>query len=342
MNRLPRIAFTPGEPAGIGPDLAVRLAQRDFPAAILALCDPDLLLQRARLLGLPLKIIHTTPDSLDSAQSKPQQAGSLQVLPLPLAAPAVPGQLDIRNAQYVLNSLDQAVDLCLAARCDAMLTGPVQKSVINDAGIAFNGHTGYLAARCGGDEPVMMLATQGLKVALATVHIPLREVPDALTQASLRHCLSVLNHDLRERFGIAKPNILVAGLNPHAGESGYLGREEIDVIEPVIAELTAQGMRLQGPLPADTLFTPDKLAHCDAVLAMFHDQGLPVIKHLGFGNTVNVTLGLPIIRTSVDHGTALDLAGSNKVQSGSLNAALEMAVMLARNNSTNRTQGNQA
>lgn len=320
-----RIAFTPGEPAGIGPDLAVRLAQIDHPSSIVAISNIALLQQRATLLNLPLKIIEVDADS----KLHPQRAGHLQVLNQTLATAAKPGQLNTDNAQFVLNTLDTAVDLCRANKCQAMLTGPVNKAVINQAGIEFNGHTGYLAERCGGGEPVMMLATPGLRVALATVHIPLREVPDALTTDSLRHCLRVLDRDLRERFGIQSPKIMVAGLNPHAGESGYLGREEIDVIEPVLAELRHAGMHLHGPLPADTLFTPDHLSDCDAVLAMYHDQGLPVIKHLGFGNTVNVTLGLPIIRTSVDHGTALDLAGTSQVKTGSLQAALDMATTLA-------------
>ncbi len=327
---LPRIAFTPGEPAGIGPDLAVRLAQRDYPARIVAISNTDLLQQRAEQLGMPLKILQVDADD----ELQPQRAGTLQVLNQPLPAAAIPGQLNKDNAQFVLSTLDQAVDLCCSKRCDALLTGPVNKAIINDAGFDFSGHTGYLAQRCGSGEPVMMLATPGLRVALATVHIPLRDVSQALTQPGLRHCLNVLDQDLRKRFGISAPRILVAGLNPHAGESGYLGREEIDTIEPVLEELRAAGMNLQGPLPADTLFTPDNLAHCDAVLAMFHDQGLPVIKHLGFGNTVNVTLGLPIIRTSVDHGTALDLAGTEQVKSGSLQAALDMAVALARNSRT--------
>lgn len=321
-----RIVLTPGEPAGIGPDLAVRLAQREHAGAVVAIADPDLLRQRASKLGLPLRVIEVDASTCFAAQP----AGSLQVLPQRLAAPALPGELDVRNAQYVLNTLDTAVGLCMQGTADALVTGPVNKAVINDAGIAFDGHTGYLAAATHGGEPVMMLACPGLRVALASVHIPLSQVPAAITQHGLQHTLKILDHDLRTRFGIAQPRILVAGLNPHAGESGYLGREDIEVIEPVIRKLRATGMQLTGPLPADTLFTPDKLAHCDAVLAMYHDQGLPVIKHLGFGQTVNVTLGLPIIRTSVDHGTALDIAGTDRVDSGSLHAALGMATDIAQ------------
>lgn len=325
MARPARIILTPGEPAGIGPDLVVRLAQRTHAAGLLALADPELLRQRAYLLGLPLRIIEVAA----ACDVSPQPAGSLQVLTHKLAAPVTAGKLDARNAKYVLDTLDTAINLCMDGTLDALVTGPVNKAVINDAGIAFSGHTGYLAARTGGHKPVMMLACPGLRVALASVHIPLKQVSGAITKVGLRHTLEVLDQALRQQFGISNPKILVAGLNPHAGESGYLGREEIDIIEPTLQQLRAAGMNLTGPLPADTLFTPDKLADCDAVLAMFHDQGLPVIKHLGFGKTVNITLGLPIIRTSVDHGTALELAGSDKVDSGSLDAALAMAIDIA-------------
>lgn len=326
MQGLARLVFTPGEPAGIGPDLAVRLAQHDYPASITAVADPSLLTARARLLGLPLRIIHA-----DSKPPQAQRAGTLCVLPETLAAAAEAGHLNPANARYVLNTLDTATDLCRNGHADALVTGPVNKAVINDAGIAFDGHTGYLAKRCGSGEPVMMLATEGLRVALATVHISLAEVPGALTRDGLHHCITTLHNALQQRFGIVNPHILVAGLNPHAGENGYLGREEIETIEPVLKQLREKGLQLTGPLPADTLFTPDKLQSCDAVLAMFHDQGLPVIKHLGFGKTVNVSLGLPIIRTSVDHGTALDLAGKAQVNTGSLMAALDCATMLVHN-----------
>lgn len=323
-----RLALTPGDPAGIGPDLAVRFAQNGYPARVFAIADPDMLRDRASMLNLPLELRIIR----DCTELCVHRAGSLQVWPEKTGTSVVPGKLDTGNAQYVLNTLNCAIDLCLGGACDALVTGPVNKAVINDAGIAFDGHTGYLAARCESREPVMMLATEGLRVALATVHIPLCEVPAALTRRRLRHCLQVLHHELTHRFAISAPRILVAGLNPHAGEDGYLGREEIEIMQPVLQALREQGMRLSGPLPADTLFTPDKLAHCDAVLAMYHDQGLPVIKHLGFGRTVNITLGLPIVRTSVDHGTALDLAGSDKVECGSLYTALDTAKHLAGKN----------
>ncbi|WP_353251966.1 4-hydroxythreonine-4-phosphate dehydrogenase PdxA [Salinisphaera sp. PC39] len=323
----PRVVFTPGEPAGIGPDLAVRLAQSAHPCEIVAVADPDLLAERAAALGLSL-----TLDVADfGSDPVPQRPGRLTVWPVERAAPTRCGEPDPRNARYVLDTLDAAVALCRRGDCGALVTGPVHKAVINDAGIAFDGHTGYLAARCGSGEPVMMLATRGepeLRVALATVHIPLSAVPGAITADGLTHTLRVLDDDLRHRFGIARPRILVAGLNPHAGEGGYLGREEIDVIAPVIEALRDEGLELTGPLPADTLFTPARLRGADAVLAMYHDQGLPVIKHLGFGRTVNVTLGLPIVRTSVDHGTALDIAGTDAVDTGSAEAALAMALDL--------------
>lgn len=322
-----RVAFTPGEPAGIGPDLAVRLAQSAHPCEIVAIADPELLAERAAHLGLPL-----TLDPVDfDAEPAPQAPGHLSALPRDRAAPTVIGRPDPANAGYVLATLDAAVDLCRGGACDALVTGPVHKAVINEAGIAFDGHTGHLAERCGSATPVMMLATRGepvLRVALATVHIPLAEVPRRLTADGLERTLRILDRDLRRRLHIPRPRILVAGLNPHAGEDGYLGREEIEVIAPVLERLRKQGLELIGPLPADTLFTPARLRGADAVLAMYHDQGLPVIKHLGFGRTVNVTLGLPIVRTSVDHGTALDIAGTDAVDTGSLEAALAMALDL--------------
>lgn len=323
----PRLAFTPGEPAGIGPDLAVRIAQRAQPAELVAVADPELLEQRARALGLPLRLIAADFDR----EATPSPAGTLAVDPIRCARTAQPGVLEPANARYVLDTLDRAVDLCRDGRCDGLVTGPVHKAVINDAGMAFSGHTGYLADRCASDAPVMMLATDdgALRVALATVHIPLAQVPGALTRETLTHVLRVTDRGLRERFGIARPRLLVAGLNPHAGENGYLGREEIDVIGPVVEAERARGLDLIGPLPADTLFTPHRLAGADAVIAMYHDQGLPVIKHLGFGRTVNISLGLPIVRTSVDHGTALELAGTPDVDTGSLQAAVDTAVRMA-------------
>jgi 4-hydroxythreonine-4-phosphate dehydrogenase len=319
----PRIALTPGEPAGVGPDLVVRLAQRPPAVELVAVSDPDLLAQRAQALGLPLAL---RPFDA-SAPARPARPGELTVLAVRLAGPVVPGRLDARNAGHVLETLRRAVAGCLDGRFDALVTGPVHKGVINDAGMAFSGHTEFLAELAGGD-PVMLLACPGLRVALATTHLPLAAVPQAITAGRLERVLRVLHRDLAARFGIAAPRILVCGLNPHAGEGGHLGREEIEVIAPVLARLRAEGMRLDGPVPADTAFVPARLAQADAVLAMYHDQGLPVLKHLGFGRAVNVTLGLPLIRTSVDHGTALDLAGTARADLGSLEAALATALAM--------------
>ncbi len=321
----PRIAITPGEPAGIGPDLICALAQSTSEAELVAVCDPDLLAARAQKLGLPL-----TLQPLDaSAAPQAQAAGTLRVLPVKLATPAIAGALNPANAAYVLETLRQAAGLCRSGQAHAMVTGPVQKSVIIEAGIAFSGHTEFLAEFCAAPLPVMMLVGGGLRVALATTHLPLRTVADAITAPLLDQVLRILVDDLQKHFGITAPRVLVCGLNPHAGESGHLGREELDVIIPVLERLRAEGLQLSGPLPADTLFTPKYLDHADAVLAMFHDQGLPVLKYAGFGAAVNVTLGLPIIRTSVDHGTALDLAGTGLADSGSLHAALALAIQLA-------------
>jgi 4-hydroxythreonine-4-phosphate dehydrogenase len=322
----PLLAVTPGEPAGIGPDLCIQLAQT--PCAdyrLLVIADPDLLEARARLLNLPLRI-----RSWQNSDPSPDREGELRVLPVSMAAACSAGQLDQRNAAYVLDTLCLAVSGCRNGEFAALVTGPVQKSIINDAGIPFSGHTEFLAEACGVPRVVMMLATPALRVALATTHIPLSAVPAALTPALLREVLQILHADLQRKFGIARPRILVAGLNPHAGESGHLGREELDVMIPVLDELRAAGMDLRGPLAADTLFTPHNLAGSAAVLAMYHDQGLPVLKYQGFGEAVNITLGLPMIRTSVDHGTALDLAGSGKAKAGSLQAALAMAAQMAR------------
>lgn len=323
---LPRLLLTPGEPAGIGPDLVVALAQQPLPAALAAVADPLLLQERARQLGLPLRLRLLDPDTAPQAH----QPGELQLRPVALRAPAMAGRLDPRNAPYVLDTLRLAAAEVIAGAADALVTAPVHKGVINDAGIPFTGHTEFLAGLCAAPLPVMMLVAGQLRVALATTHLPLREVPAAITRGRLEAVLRVLHQDLRRRFAIAAPRILVCGLNPHAGEGGHLGREEIEVIGPVLDSLRAEGLRLLGPLPADTLFTPRQLAEGDAVLAMYHDQGLPVLKHAGFGEAVNVTLGLPIIRTSVDHGTALDLAGSGRADGGSLRAALELAARLAQ------------
>lgn len=320
------IALTPGEPAGIGPDLIVRLAQDPGGAPLVVIADPDLLHERAERLGIPLRLDPVAPDRPDRPDAPPQP-GHLNVLPVALKRPVTPGHLDAANAAYVIDTLRIACDGCLDGRFDALVTGPVHKGIINDAGLHFTGHTEYLAELCAA-EPVMMLATPGLRVALVTTHLPLRDVSAAITTEHLTHVIGILHRDLTQRFGIPDPRILVCGLNPHAGEGGHLGREEIEVITPVLDALRTRGWRLIGPLPADTAFVPDKLADADAVLAMYHDQGLPVLKHLGFGQAVNITLGLPIIRTSVDHGTALDLAGTDRADLGSLRAAIATARLL--------------
>ncbi len=321
-----RIAITPGEPAGIGPDLCIQIAQQppaDVELVIVA--DPSLLEERARFLKLPLRIKKFEP----ATPASPSLAGELTVLPVKLRSKVVIGQLHRSNAEYVLETLRLAAKIVADRECAAMVTGPVQKSIINDAGISFSGHTEYLAELFQQELTVMMLATQGLRVALTTTHLPLSAVPAAITKDLLENIISILHQDLQTKFGITAPRILVCGLNPHAGEGGHLGREEIDIIEPVLSEFRQQGMDLIGPLPADTLFTEKYLASADAVLAMYHDQGLPVLKYKGFGAASNITLGLPIIRTSVDHGTALDLAGSGEAQTGSLYNAINTAVEMS-------------
>ncbi len=319
---LPVLAITAGEPAGIGPDIVLALAGTYPACRPVVIADRHLLQDRARRLGLAI----TFADYQAAATPAP---GVLEVLHIPLETEAIPGQLDPANGRYVLATLDRAIDGCLGGEFAAMVTAPVHKGVINDAGIPFTGHTEYLAERTGTSRVVMMLAGSGMRVALATTHLPLRDVADAITAESLTTTLRILDHDLRQRFRIATPLIQVAGLNPHAGEGGYLGREEIDVIEPVLAKLRAEGMNLEGPLPADTLFGKETLARGDAVLAMYHDQGLPVLKHASFGTGINITLGLPILRTSVDHGTALELAGTGKANPGSLFEAVELAIKLS-------------
>ena len=332
-----RLLVTTGEPAGIGPDILLQWhcsGQQHASDQIIAICDPALLEQRAESLGidLNLNILNTPADAHDAP-------GSLNVLPCALAAPCVPGRLDTDNAAYVLQTLELASQLCLEKQADGIITGPVQKSVINDAGITFSGHTEFFAEQCSRftnktNDPVMMLATPGLRVALVTTHLPLRAVPDAVTPEKLAYCLEVLHAALSNSFGITSPQILVTGLNPHAGEQGHLGDEEINIIEPILDKYRAQGMRLTGPLPADTLFTDKHLADADAVLAMYHDQGLPVLKHKGFGQAVNITLGLPLIRTSVDHGTALDLAGTGQSDPSSFAYALQVATELTSHRQT--------
>lgn len=329
MSQLPRLVISAGEPAGIGPDLCLQLAQKKIAAELVVIADIELLRQRATQLGISIELLTYQSSQVTQAV----QQGQLQVLHVPVRVPVQTGQLNSANAAYVLACLDRAVDGCRDAEFDALVTGPVHKGIINDAGIAFSGHTEYLAARCNTPRVVMMLATEGLRVALATTHLPLTQVSAAITPTDLTLTLKILIQALHTQFGIARPRILVCGLNPHAGESGHLGREEIDVIAPVLEGLRGTAAELIGPLPADTLFTPKYLEHADAVLAMYHDQGLPVLKYKGFGRAVNITLGLPIIRTSVDHGTALDLAGTGRIDSGSLNAAIAIALeMLQRTN----------
>jgi 4-hydroxythreonine-4-phosphate dehydrogenase len=319
-SRQPLVAVTAGEPAGIGPDLCVLLAQRRLPARVVVIADQALLRDRARAQGISGDM------PLYSAAGS---AGDFSVLHVALAQTVKAGALNPANSTYVLRTLEIAADGCRDGTFDAMATAPVHKGVINDAGIAFTGHTEFLAERLHAPQVVMMLAGGGMRVALVTTHLALHDVAAAITREGLEQTLRVLHHDLVTRFAIPQPRIIVAGLNPHAGESGHLGREEIDIIVPVLKRLRNEGFDLTGPLPADTLFQPERLAQCDCVLAMYHDQGLPVLKYASFGAGINITLGLPIIRTSVDHGTALDLAGTGKAKPESLVAAIELAAELA-------------
>ena len=325
--RLPRIAVTSGEPAGIGPELCLRLPERDWAVTPVVLGDRELLAARARALGLAVVL-------RDFAPENPVDRRCLDVLHIPLARPSQAGQLDTANGRHVLELLDRALAGCLSGEFAAMVTAPVHKGVINQAGVHFTGHTEYLAEKTGTPLVVMMLAGDTprgpLRVALATTHLPLKDVPAAITPDLLEPTLRILEADLRGKYGIARPRILVAGLNPHAGEGGYLGREEIEVITPLLERLRGEGMQLSGPHPADTMFTPPVLAGGDAVLAMYHDQGLTALKYATFGQGINVTLGLPIIRTSVDHGTALELAGSGRADPGSLFEALAEAARMAQ------------
>ena len=324
--RVPRIVVTSGEPAGIGPDACVALARKDWPADLVIAGDARLLERTAAALGGAPRLSAYDPSTPPAVS----RAGTLNLLDVPAPHPVVAGRLDARNAASVIAMLDRACDGCLGGEFAAMVTAPVQKSTLMEAGFDFTGHTEYLAARTRAALPVMMLQNPALRVALVTTHLPLAEVPHAITAERLRATLRIVHGDLRRRFGVAAPRIAVLGLNPHAGESGHLGREEIEVIEPVLEELRAQGLDVRGPVPADTAFTPQFLAGgVDVVLAMYHDQGLPVIKHEGFGHTVNVTLGLPIVRTSVDHGTALSLARTGRADTGSLEAAVRLAIELA-------------
>ena len=321
----PSLVITPGEPAGIGPDITLARAMQAFDGALVAAADTGMMAARAALLGLEIELI-----PLQAGQAVPaHRPGVLPVWHTPLARDVIPGRIDPGNAAGVLAALDRAVAACRSGAAQAMVTGPVQKSVMNDAGIPFSGHTEYLAEITDTPQVVMMLAIPGLRVALATTHLPLAAVPAAITTEVLRDTLTILHRDLQRKFGLAQPRIAVLGLNPHAGEGGHLGREELDTIIPVLNALRQHGMDLQGPLPADTAFNRKVLDQADAVFAMYHDQGLPVLKHAGFGEAVNITLGLPLIRTSVDHGTALDLAGSGAADPTSLDCALRTAAEMA-------------
>jgi 4-hydroxythreonine-4-phosphate dehydrogenase len=322
---IPRIVITSGEPAGVGPDACVSLAQADWEADLVVAADIDLLAATAAALQLPISFELYDP----SQPANSHRAGTLKVAHIPTQRPVVAGQPDSRNAAYVIAMLDRACDGCMNGEFAAMVTAPVQKSTLMEAGYAFSGHTEYLAARTRAALPVMLLLSGQLRVALVTTHLALADVPRAITRERLRATLRIVNMDLERHFSLARPRIAVLGLNPHAGEAGHLGREELDIIQPVIEELKDQGFHIQGPVPADTAFTPRFLKTADVIVAMYHDQGLPVIKHAGFGNAVNMTLGLPILRTSVDHGTALALARTGTADTGSLRAALALAIDLA-------------
>jgi 4-hydroxythreonine-4-phosphate dehydrogenase len=334
---LPRIALCTGEPAGIGPDITLALASQINDCELICLGDRSLLTARAKLLNA-----NVTFRDYDPQKRIPAEPGTLIVSHHRLAGPSIPGQLDRANANYVLALINRAIDGALSGEFDAIVTAPVHKGVINDAGIPFTGHTEYLAERTNAPLAVMLLASADLRVALATTHLPLKDVSAAITIDSLCQVLEVLNHDLKKWWGLEAPRIAVCGLNPHAGEGGYLGDEEIRTITPAIQRMRARGLNLIGPLPADTAFVPAKLAECDAVLAMYHDQGLPVIKHAGFDRAVNITLGLPILRTSVDHGTALDLAGTGRADPRSLSAAINLAIAITRHRQAREAVGHES
>lgn len=319
-----RIAITPGEPAGIGPDLTLALLQRRWPAQLVLFADGAMLRQRAALLGLPLELIDYDPGNQQLLAE-----GQAFLVDIPAGARVEPGKLDVANGRYVVETLRQASEKNISGEFDAVVTGPVNKGIINQAGVSFSGHTEYFAQQANTPDVVMMLATEGLRVVLATTHIPLAYVAKAITRERLHKVIRIVNTDLKLKFGIKHPKIFVCGLNPHAGEGGHIGNEEQLVIAPALEELRQEGMQLVGPLPADTIFQPKYLNEADAVLAMYHDQGLPVLKYKGFGASVNITLGLPFIRTSVDHGTALDLAGTGQADAGSFMLALEKAIAMA-------------
>jgi len=316
----PCIAITSGEPAGIGPDIISRIKTANFDARLVIIGDKELIIRRAQQLASTQQYA-----DYDSTQNN-SNPDLLEILHIPLSVPCQAGVLNKHNANYVLKTLERACKGCLSGEFNAMVTAPIQKDIINQSGIPFSGHTEYLAQMCGVNKPVMLLATGTLRVALATIHMPLRAVPDTITAALIIEISEIVDHDLRLRFGLKTPHIKVCGLNPHAGENGYLGHEEIESISPAIETLQSRGINVTGPYPADTVFTPSALVDADVVLAMYHDQGLPVLKHAGFHNAINTTLGLPIIRSSVDHGTALDLAGSDNANPGSLMAAIDSAI----------------
>jgi 4-hydroxythreonine-4-phosphate dehydrogenase len=324
---IPRIVITLGEPAGIGPDICLLISQEEWPCELVFIADPSLLHRRADILGLPIKF--ETADT--STPPTPHAPCVMKVIPVELAQQEICGHLNAANASYVVKTLEIATQLCLDGVCNALVTGPVQKSIINEAGIPFTGHTEFLASYSDGN-PVMMLATDKLKVALVTTHLPLKDVSIAITPALLEQTITTLVTDLKKQFGILMPKIAVCGLNPHSGENGHLGQEEITTIIPTLKKLRAKGINLTGPLPADTAFNTTIINEHDVILAMYHDQGLPTLKYSGFGNAVNITLGLPILRTSVDHGTALDLAGTGKATQSSLRSAVEMAISLSQKN----------
>ena len=322
-----RIAITPGEPAGIGPDLVLAIAQQSWPVELVVIASKPLLQQRAKALSLPLNF----EDYNQNIMAKPQKAGTLTILDVELSEPCIAGTLNSANGAYVVETLRLASEKNISGEFDAIVTGPVHKGLINKAGIAFSGHTEYFANQANCSDVVMMLATHGLRVALVTTHIPLAYVAKAITPDRLQKVSRILHNDLQSKFGIKSPKIYACGINPHAGEDGHLGREEIEVMEPAFAKLRADGIDIIGPLPADTIFQEKYLADADAILAMYHDQGLPVLKYKGFGSSVNITLGLPFIRTSVDHGTALELAGKSQADSGSFIEAMKTAISLAHN-----------
>jgi 4-hydroxythreonine-4-phosphate dehydrogenase len=327
-NDLPRLAITLGEPAGIGPDIVLTLAQQSIPAKLLVFADPSVLLQRASQLGLTIQLHTDCGDK--SIRLNPHQPGHLYVRPIAVSQPVISGKLNPANAPYVLETLQQACQRCMDDHFDALVTAPIHKGVINEAGIPFSGHTEFLAKQTGAKTVVMMLAIPGLRIALVTTHLPLSQVSMAITSFRLESIIQILHVELKDKFGIDTPHILVCGLNPHAGEGGHLGAEEILTIIPILNKLRAQGIQLIGPVAADTAFTPSSLTGIDVVLTMYHDQGLPVLKQRGFGQAVNITLGLPIIRTSVDHGTALELAGTGQASANSLYCAIQMTLELIR------------